>query len=280
MEINGFANNIYYENGIWFSKSNREISYPQEGNSDCYEIEKDSFWFRHRNNCILEAVKHYSMNDVFFDIGGGNGYVAKGLIDNHIQAVLIEPGIEGALNAKARGVKNIICSSFEDAGIKSNSCKAIGLFDVVEHVKNDRLFIKSINSILTDYGILYLTVPAFRTLWSNDDIKAGHFRRYTISQIRKILKDEGFSIVYSTYIFSILPFPIFIFRTIPSFFRLNIKSKKITDYKVEHSQEKGYFTFILNKIWAKELDFIKKKKVIPFGASCFIVARKSGVKSA
>ncbi|MBN2729579.1 MAG: hypothetical protein JXR53_10180, partial [Bacteroidales bacterium] len=148
MKIEDVADNIYLKNDIWFSKKNSNISYPKVWNSNCFQIELDSFWFNHRNNCIIEAVKLYSPNETFFDIGGGNGFVAKGLQENDIQCVLIEPGIEGALNAKERGLKNIICSTFEDAGIKTNTVKAIGLFDVVEHKEEDALFLKSIHSIL------------------------------------------------------------------------------------------------------------------------------------
>ena len=279
MEINDFAENLYLKDGIWFSKDNREISYPEEGNINCYEIENDSFWFKHRNNCIIEAVKKFSPNEMFLDIGGGNGYVAKGLKNKNIQSILIEPGIEGALNAKKRGLRNVICSTFEDAGIKPNSCKAIGLFDVVEHIKDDKVFLKSINTILADKGLVYITVPAFSLLWSKEDEDAGHFRRYSLKQIRNILKSVGFKIEYATYIFSILPIPIFLFRTIPSFLRLHKNSNDLNKHKKEHSQEKGVLTTILDKIWKKELNYIKQKKKIPIGGSCFIVARKTVANS-
>lgn len=279
MEINNLSDNIYFKDGIWFSKNNREISYPKEGNMNCYEIEKDSFWFKHRNNCIITAVKIYSPFETFFDVGGGNGYVAKGLEENNIQTVLIEPGLEGALNAKERGLENIICSTFEDAGIKPNSCKSIGLFDVVEHIEDDKQFMKSINSILSDNGFVYITVPAYKILWSNEDDHAGHFRRYTIKQISSTLKDSGFEIEYASYIFSILPIPIFLFRTIPSLFTFNRKSTNLKKHKQEHSQKKGILSSILDKIWIKELSYIKQKKKIPFGSSCFVIARKTVANS-
>jgi len=275
MEIRDFADNIYFKDGIWFSKNNREISYPKEGNMNCFEIENDSFWFKHRNNCIIEAVKIYSNNEIFFDVGGGNGYVAKGLEENNIKSVLIEPGLEGALNAKERGIENIICSTFEDAGIKPNSCKSLGLFDVVEHIENDNQFLKSIYSILSDNGFVYITVPAYKTLWSKEDDDAGHFKRYTIKQICSTLKDSGFEIEYSTYIFSILPIPVFLFRTIPSLLQFKEKSSKLNKHKQEHSQRKGILSSILNNVWKRELGYIKQKKKIPFGGSCFVIAKKT-----
>ncbi len=277
MEIKDFADNIYLEDGIWFSKNNRGISYPKDGNMNCFEIEKDSFWFNHRNNCISEAVKIYSPDKTFFDIGGGNGYVAKALEENNIQTILIEPGLEGALNAKKRGLKNIICSTFEDAGVKPNSCQSIGLFDVVEHIEDDLKFLQSIHQILSNNGHVYITVPAFKFLWSNEDTDAGHFRRYTVNQLCSTLRNSGFEIVYASYIFSILPIPIFLFRTIPSFLGFNRKSNDLQKHKQEHSKNKGFISAVLDKIWNKELKAIKQKKAIAFGGSCFVIARKKDV---
>ena len=274
MEINDFAENLFLKDGIWFSKDSKEISYPEEGNMNCFEIENDSFWFKHRNNCIITAVEKFSPNEIFFDIGGGNGYVAKGLENKNIQSILVEPGIKGALNAKKRGLQNIICSTFEHAGVKPNSCKAIGLFDVVEHIKDDKIFLKSINTILDYKGLVYITVPAFSFLWSNEDDDAGHFRRYSIKQISDTLKSVGFEIEYATYIFSILPIPVFLFRKIPSSLGLHNNSKNLDKHKKEHSQNKGVLTTILDRIWKKELTYIKQKKKIPIGGSCFIIARK------
>lgn len=274
MDINNFFANLYLKDGIWFSRNRGEISYPAEGNRHCFEIENNSFWFKHRTNCILEAVKLYSHNVTFFDIGGGNGYVAKALEENGIETVLIEPGIEGAHNAKQRGLKHIVCSTFEEAGIKPHSCPAIGLFDVVEHINDDKQFLKSIHVILKDNGFLYLTVPAYNFLWSREDEYADHFRRYSLRQICSTLEVCGFKIEFATYIFSFLPIPILLFRTLPGLFMGSRKSINIEKHKKEHSQRKGILSYVINKIMKTELHFIKQKRRIPFGGSCFVVAKK------
>jgi hypothetical protein len=274
MKLNDLFSNIYADNGIWFSNNKREISYPETGNANFLEIEKNSFWFPHRNNCIVEAVKLYSKNEVFFDIGGGNGFVAKGLETNNFKTVLVEPGLKGCMNAKERGLENIVCSTLEDAGIKTNSCRAIGLFDVVEHIDDDIGFLKSTYDVLDNNGVIYLTVPSYKFLWSYEDEHVGHFRRYTVSQMENKLKSIGFETVYATYIFSFLPIPIFLFRTLPYLLKLKNNSKSIKKHKKEHSAKKGILSGLLNKIGNWELNCIKQRKSISFGGSCFIVARK------
>lgn len=82
MEINTIASNLEKkENGIYYAKSAARISYPEKGNENFMQIEEDSFWFRHRNDVIVESVNQFSADKIFFDIGGGNGFVSKKLHD-------------------------------------------------------------------------------------------------------------------------------------------------------------------------------------------------------
>ena len=153
MEIEKIAQNVKKdENGIYYSKSDSSISYPEEGNENCFQIEQDSFWFNHRNNIIAESVLKHSAKKVFFDIGGGNGFVAKRLQDDGIKTVLVEPGKTGVINAYKRGIKNVLCSTLEDAGFPPKRIDSVGLFDVVEHIEDDYAFLNNINKYLKDGG--------------------------------------------------------------------------------------------------------------------------------
>ena len=271
MNYENYFDELAYKENVLISKQKNAVSYPEDGNEKDFQIEENSFWFTHRNNCIIEAVKKYSHDNLFFDIGGGNGFVAEGLEKNGTPTILIEPGQSGCLNAKKRGLKNIICSTFESAHLKENTISAIGLFDVVEHIEQDGDFLKSINKSLKEKGIVFITVPAYTALWSNEDIDVGHFRRYSLKEIEDKLRTAGFNIEYSTYLFYILPIAIFLFRTIPSKLGLNKNSYGIDKRKKEH---KGIANTLLNWIWNIELNKIIKGEKITFGSSCFVVARK------
>jgi len=265
--------NLIEKEGILFNKKTGEISYPLDGNNACFNIEDESWWFKHRNNCIINLAKKYVKDNLILDIGGGNGYVSKGLQDNGIQSCLIEPGVQGCLNAKKRGLTDIVCSDFENLDLDDNSVSAVGIFDVIEHIEDDLTFLKKINKILIENGNLILTVPAYKILWSNEDSEAGHYRRYTIKELKNKLNESGFKIVYSTYIFSFLILPIFLFRTIPSI--LKIKKNTLKQAKKEHSvNEKSITNKLLNILLNNEITKINKNKTIPFGGSCLIAAIK------
>ncbi len=257
---------------IFFTEQDSAISYPKEGNQVYFNIEENSFWFKHRNDCISSLVKRYSPTDLFFDIGGGNGYVSAGLIKKGIETVLIEPGIHGCLNAKKRGVHQIVCSTLEESGCKKNSLPAVGLFDVVEHIENDSKFIETISEHMQNDGYLYVTVPSFSFLWSSEDKLAGHFRRYYLSQIEDLLTSNGYKIYFSSYLFSFLPLPILIKRTLLGKFKPR-KNTSLNTVQNEHSNENGLITLILNKLLSREKNKIAKEKKINFGSSCIVVAQ-------
>jgi len=93
------ANLSKSENGIWTSPSNTNIPYPETGNEDCYQLEKLSYWFRHRNRCITVVIRSFPPDGPIFDIGGGNGFVTKAIIESGFNGILVESGRQGIKNA-------------------------------------------------------------------------------------------------------------------------------------------------------------------------------------
>jgi 2-polyprenyl-3-methyl-5-hydroxy-6-metoxy-1,4-benzoquinol methylase len=273
MDIRNFSESLDQRDGIWYGPE-EDISYPDEGAEFYGEIEDESFWFIHRNNCLVELVRQFSPSGPIFDIGGGNGTVSLALERNGFPTVLVEPQIGGIKKASERGLKNLVCASFEKAGFRDNSLPAVAMLDVVEHIKDDSAFINSLKKKLIPGGMMYISVPAFEFIWTVKDEYYGHFRRYTRSTISKLLKDAGLEVIYTSYIFSILPFPIFFLRALPNRIGLNKNIQKLEQNQHKKGQQ-GLMGSILNKIWKWEVGRIHKKRAIFLGSSCLVVARKA-----
>ncbi len=272
MNITQFATNLsLLEEGIWIPKHLSTVSYPKEGNRCCFQLEDNSFWFSHRNNCIIEVVKRFPPDGTIFDIGGGNGFVSSGLKKSGFDTIVVEPGIEGARNTKSRKLTPVICATLEDAGFRKNVLPAVGLFDVLEHIQDDTYFLQKIKSFLLKNGRIYITVPAYKFLWSTSDDRAGHYHRYQLRELTKKIEYIGYEIEYATYFFSFLILPIFLFRTLPDRLKV-IRKSTFNEAKKEHTINKGIFSQILSGYLKAELGQIKKGK-INFGASCLIVAK-------
>jgi len=260
-------------NGIWSARNVSKVSYPDEGNTSCLAVEDTSFWFRHRNNCILEVMKNLPPATPFFDVGGGNGYVAKALQDAGLEVVLVEPGSTGALNARRRGVQHVIRASLEDAGFLPGVLPSVGLFDVLEHVEDDRAFIRAIRNYLRPGGTVYITVPAFEWLWSHEDVSAGHYRRYTRRSLSRVLTEAGLQVEFVTCFFTILPLPVLFCRSLP--YRLGLLRAPSTPDAVrkDHQIRNPLGGRVLNFLLQRELERIKARGETSFGGSCLAVAR-------
>ncbi len=274
MDLSAIASNIEKVNGIWYAKNQSKISFPETGYDHCLQIEENSFWFKHRNECIVSLVKQFSPQTTFFDIGGGNGYVSLGLEKAGIPTVLVEPGEQGAFNAQKRKLSNIVCSTLADAHFTPNSLGAVGAFDVIEHIEKDEEFVKMLHTYLQPSGKLYATVPAFNWLWSIEDEYAGHYRRYTMKNFTELLQKAGFKLCYTTYIFSVLPLPIFLLRAIPT--KLGMKQEhNVATNESEHSAgQEGMAAKLLNKLWLWEQQKVQNLSPISFGGSILVVAEK------
>ncbi len=259
--------------GVWRSRTSTAISYPEDGNLNCLALETDSFWFEHRSRCIESVMRRFPPAGPVFDIGGGNGYVALGLQQAGFQVALVEPGPQGVENAFRRGVAHAIQSTLEDAGFHDDALPAVGAFDVLEHIEDDEDFLRKVFRCLAPGGRLFLTVPAFPCLWSADDDYAGHYRRYTRQSLARVLQKAGFRVEYSTYIFSLLPAPIFLFRALPS--RLGRRRQQDWQaYNQEHARRGGLVGWLLKRWFRLELALVGSGKALPFGGSCLVSAIK------
>jgi len=263
------------DDGIWYSSNDQKISYPSYGNENTFAVEDSSFWFRHRNSCILSVVKSYPPEDngTIFDIGGGNGFVSSELANAGFDVALVEPGRVGASNAKSRGLKNVICATTSTAKFKQHSLPAVGLFDVIEHIEDDLTFLKSIKSLMKKGGRLYATVPSYSFLWSEEDVLAGHFRRYALRDISNVLKAAGFEVEFSTCIFRFLPIPIFLLRSLPYKIGLSKLGRKAKNISRDHAVKGGITANILSSTLQQEIENLNNKKGMRFGGSCLLVAR-------
>jgi SAM-dependent methyltransferase len=261
--------------GIWYGTVPQPVSYPADGHESVLEIEDDSYWFQHRNACIIAAALAFSppAGAGVFDIGGGNGYVSRGLQMSGFDVALIEPGYQGARNAKRRGIRTVLCGTTDTLAIRGSSLGAIGLFDVIEHVADDRSFLVDMRRLIQPGGRLYATVPAYSLLWSALDDSVGHHRRYMLKGVCDVLRQAGFAVDFATYLFSPLPGPILLLRSLP--YRLglsrttaHVRRKARRDHSVTH----GTAGRVARKLLQREVRRIGQHEPMRFGGSCLVVA--------
>lgn len=261
------------ETGIWCARSGGPVSYPADHNEACFRLEDGSFWFSHRNRCITAAVRRFPPDGFVLDIGGGNGYVARGLIDAGYETVLLEPGSDGARNAKlGRHLPTVINSTLDDAAIRTGSVPNAGLFDVLEHIEDDLAFVERLFQIVRPSGLLYVTVPAFDWLWSTSDVDAMHYRRYTRRSLTRLFAGR-FDVLYATYIFERLVPISMLVRALP--YRLGLaRPRPAHAYEAHHGAGRSWLSAAFERMLANEVPAITAGKSLWTGSSLLVVARR------
>ena len=177
------------KDGIYKTNLDQQIiSYPDTGNQDSFEIENNSPWFLQRNDLINFFVNKYDPEGDFLDIGSGNGFQSKSLTDNgyKYKVICCEPGYKGCLNSSIKGVKYIYNGFFQDFPFDDYNIKAIGLFDVIEHIEDDEDFLNTLYEKVPNEAMIFINVPAMKHLYSETDEFAGQFRRYNKNDLQRI----------------------------------------------------------------------------------------------
>ena len=71
----------------------------------------------------------------------------------------------------------------------------VGAYEVLEHIQNDDIALKQWRKLLSDNGVLLISVPAHTKRFGLRDERVGHFRRYDKEVLIELLEISGFEIV-------------------------------------------------------------------------------------
>ena len=147
------------------------------------------------------------------------------------------------------------------------------IFDVLEHIEKPVDFLQTIRAGLAPEGLLYLTVPALDLLWSEEDVQAGHFRRYSLRSLTTEVESAGFEVRYATYFFSYLVLPILLLRSLPWWIGIT-RPRTLNRYRKEHTAEPGLAASVVARLSQRELATVVRGGQLCVGSSCLMVARK------
>lgn len=152
------------------------------------------------NQWTFELFRDYIRGDVL-EVGCGVGSFTK-LIDEQSEfdslysIDISKPAIDLMKTKEFIHKIKIECIDLMEAEGKFDF---IVCMNVMEHVKDDNNFFNKILSLLKKDGVLFLLVPSHMFLYSNFDIAAGHYKRYTKKTLNDFGLPEGIELINQYY---------------------------------------------------------------------------------
>ncbi len=159
------------------------------------------FWFVHRNRVIGDLLRASGVQAPrrILEVGCGTGNVLRVLTAAcpGAQVVGLEVFAEGLALARSRTTAALVRGRVEAMPFTS-PFDVIGMFDVLEHIPDDRGALTAIRQQLGPGGRVLLTVPAHAWLWSEFDVASGHVRRYSVASLEHVCRQSGLRIAHMT----------------------------------------------------------------------------------
>jgi SAM-dependent methyltransferase len=231
------------------------------------EVENFHWWFVVRRKLLKSILSSINIqkNTITLDIGCGTGSNLKALVSAGLDVIGLDQSLYALTLVKEKGDYSLITGDINRLPLKTKSIGLIIAMDILEHLDDDSSGIIESFRILSDGGILIVTVPAFKFLWGIQDIVTGHKRRYSRREIMNKLKAAGFDILKSSYFNFFLFFPILIARRIIQLLGLKIRS--------ENEVNSPSLNFIFKAVFSLE-PYLLKYFSFPIGVSILCIARK------
>lgn len=244
-----------------------------------YDLERNHWWFVAREKIISNYIKKLidqkflnSSGLKILNVGCGPGRSSQ-YLSNFGEVTSVEYDKDCCEFASERTGLHIIHGSITELPFPENSFDLVCAFDVIEHVEDDQLAVDEMKRVVKEDGIIFITVPAFMSMWSHHDVINHHFRRYKLPEVKTLFlsKNDG-KMIFSSYFNTFLFPPIYFFRIVSNWFKSGEKRKGSgSDFE---AFKPGILNNILYAIMHLETRFINKNISFPFGVSILYTWKK------
>jgi len=159
------------------------------------QFEDTYWWFVGRRHLVRSLIERFAPEEprLILDAGCGTGGTLSHLRGlGELWGCDVAP--EALEECRTRGFENICRSPIETLDFPDERFDVVVSCDVIEHIEADAQAMGEMVRVLRPGGILVLTVPAHKWLWSGHDEALDHYRRYETKQLRGLLEDAGLQI--------------------------------------------------------------------------------------
>jgi SAM-dependent methyltransferase len=171
---------------------------------DLYTKEHTHWWHVGKRTIVYSLLNRYlpragsKESRQALDLGCGTGLNLDHL-EHYARATGTDYFEEALQFCKARGHTMLCQADAVDLPFPGCTFDIATALDVIEHLDDDYAALKELWRIMKPGGILIVSVPAYRFLWTYWDDILGHRRRYTTRTLRDVAKRAGFRVRKVSY---------------------------------------------------------------------------------
>ncbi|HOX36856.1 MAG TPA: class I SAM-dependent methyltransferase [Candidatus Brocadiia bacterium] len=183
------------------------------------EMTERHWWYRSRLKLVRAMIQRRagaSRITRALEIGCGCGGNMVGLADLAENIAGLDLSADCLDRCRARGIGDIAQADAAALPFPDGAFDAAFMLDVLEHFEDETPSLLEARRVLSDKGVLYVTVPALQGLWSVHDEAFHHKRRYSSDGLRTLIQNAGFRVETITYWSSLPLLPVFIQRKLRS----------------------------------------------------------------
>ena len=246
-----------------------------------FAAEDRHFWFRARNRVLGELLRTITASMPagyrVLEVGCGNGNVLRVLEHVCDRGTVI--GVD-VVKERLRLARHRVRCQLIQADINNwpfrTPFDVIGLFDVLEHLSDDRRLLRQLYHGLAPGGHLVLTVPAHRHLWSYSDVYAKHYRRYAPKELEEALGESGFAVEYLSPFMGVLYPLMWLGRRLAAWGQPTGAQCPVREMFHRELRIIPVFNDLLSWLLGMEAQRIARRERLPLGTSLLAVARREG----
>jgi SAM-dependent methyltransferase len=239
-------------------------------------VEESHWWFVGRRRIIISFLQRLCRDRKacaqggqgspfnILDVGCGTGANLE-MLSQFGKAEGVDVSAEALTFCRERGLANVKQGAAEALPYEDNSFDLVTGLDVVEHLDDDLAGLKEMRRVLHRGGQAILFVPAFMFLWGVQDDVSNHRRRYTLKELKRVLREAGFEVERATYVNLSFFAPILLGRLFMRATGLRPES--------ENNITIGFLNGVLGKLLGAESVPLRYLN-FPFGVSIICVARR------
>jgi len=164
--------------------------------------EQAHWWFTGRRKILAAVIGRLRLPQAakILELGSGTGgNFAMLQRFGQVTAVEKDPLARALSVRNAWGMVEVKPGWLPDGLPELGKFDLICLFDVLEHVAEDKAALRTVRSLLAPGGRLVITVPAFERLWGLHDEQMHHQRRYEHAALAEKLQQAGFAVAQLSY---------------------------------------------------------------------------------